>query len=264
LKFSSRSLLCFSFLFFLLASSLLLGADNPLVSNIDITNPEGVQQPSVVTKMSILAGFALLPFAIMLLTSFLKFAVVLSLLRNAIGVQQTPPNQAINGIALIMSIYVMFPTGLAMYNAGQTVIHTKPPQGLFSDDSSYYLAAVIESTKEPLREFLIRNTSTMHIKYFYQLAYNKFPDPFRGQLAPTDYIVVVPAFIISQLRSAFEVGVLIYLPFFVIDLVVSNILLAMGMMMLSPLTIALPLKLLLLVMVDGWTLIVQGLTLSFR
>lgn len=131
MKFSSRSLLCFSFLFFLLASSLLLGADNPLVSNIDITNPEGVQQPSVVTKMSILAGFALLPFAIMLLTSFLKFAVVLSLLRNAIGVQQTPPNQAINGIALIMSIYVMFPTGLAMYNAGQTVIHTKPPKVYF-------------------------------------------------------------------------------------------------------------------------------------
>ncbi len=251
-----------SLFFFLLGSSIVFG--DPINPVVDITQVSGPQQPSVITKMAILAGLALLPFAIMLLTSFLKFAVVLSLLRNAIGVQQTPPNQAINGIALIMTIYVMFPTGLAMYNAGQATIQNQPPQALFSDESAFYLAAVIDTTKDPLRDFLIKNTSPMHIKYFYQLAYNKFPDPFKGNLKPTDFIVVVPAFIISQLRTAFEVGVLIYLPFFVIDLVVSNILLAMGMMMLSPLTIALPLKLLLLVMVDGWTLIVQGLTLSFR
>jgi type III secretion protein R len=91
-----------------------------------------------------------------------------------------------------------------------------------------------------------------------------FPPEYRGNLKPTDFIVVIPSFITSQLKAAFEIGVLIYLPFFVIDLVTSNILLAMGMMMLSPLTIALPLKLLLIVMVDGWTLIIQGLVLSFR
>ena len=99
---------------------------------------------------------------------------------------------------------------------------------------------------------------------FYQLAYKSFPENFRGGLKTNDFIVLVPSFITSQLKAAFEIGVLIYLPFFVIDLVTSNILLAMGMMMLSPLTIALPLKLLLIVMVDGWTLIIQGLVLSFR
>lgn len=99
---------------------------------------------------------------------------------------------------------------------------------------------------------------------FYQLAYRSYPEEFRKDLKPTDFIVLVPSFITSQLKAAFEIGVLIYLPFFVIDLVTSNILLAMGMMMLSPLTIALPLKLLLIVMVDGWTLIIQGLVLSFR
>ena len=118
--------------------------------------------------------------------------------------------------------------------------------------------------KEPLREFLQRNTIGKHLNSFYGLAYKSFPDEFRQTLKANDFIVLVPAFITSQLKSAFEIGVLIYLPFFVIDLVTSNILLAMGMMMLSPLTIALPLKLLLLVMVDGWTLLIQGLVLTFH
>lgn len=240
------------------------GDDAPAFPGGEITNSIGVEQPSILVKMSVLAALALLPFAVMLLTSYLKFAIVLSLLRNAIGVQQTPPSQAINGIALLMSIYVMFPVGLAMYKEGQNVINKNPPNALFSGQAAGYLINIMDATKEPLREFLIKNSSNKHIKYFYQLAYNKFPEPYKGKLKASDYIIIVPAFILSQIKMAFEVGVLIYLPFFVIDLVTSNILLAMGMMMLSPLTIALPLKLLLLVMVDGWTLIVQGLTLSFR
>ena len=99
---------------------------------------------------------------------------------------------------------------------------------------------------------------------FYKLGVKVFPDPYKKSLKPTDFIVLIPSFITSQLKSAFEIGVLIYLPFFVIDLVVSNILLAMGMMMLSPLTIALPIKLLLIVMIDGWTVLVQGLAMTFR
>ncbi len=99
---------------------------------------------------------------------------------------------------------------------------------------------------------------------FYQLAYRIFPEPYKTELKSNDFIILVPSFVTSQLKTAFEIGVLIYLPFFVIDMVVSNILLAMGMMMLSPLTIALPIKLLLLVLVDGWTVLVQGLAMSFR
>ncbi len=118
--------------------------------------------------------------------------------------------------------------------------------------------------KEPLRAFLIRNCSSKHMQSFYQLAYRIFPDPYKTQLKSDDFIIIIPSFITSQLKSAFEIAVLIYLPFFVIYMVVSNILLAMGMMMLSPLTIALPIKLLLLVIVDGWTVLIQGLAMSFR
>ena len=226
--------------------------------------PNDVKQPTMVTKMAVLAGVALLPFAIMLLTSFVKIVVVLSLLRNAIGVQQTPPNQVINGIALILTVYIMAPTGMAMYDAAKPVIDKAPVAEVLSGQSAATLILIMDKSKEPLRNFLQRNCVGTHIKSFYRLAYKFFPEPYRSQLRPNDFIIILPAFITSQLKSAFEIGVLIYLPFFVIDLVTSNILLAMGMMMLSPLTIALPIKLLLLVMVDGWTVLVQGLMLTFK
>jgi type III secretion protein R len=225
---------------------------------------ENVSQPSILTEITVLAGLSILPFAIMLLTSYMKIVIVLSLLRNALGVQQSPPNQVLNGVALLMSIYVMFPTCLAMYQAAEDSLKKNPPTTMFSSQGAGYIIDVVDKSKEPLRDFLQKNAIGNHISGFYQLAQNSFPEPFRESLKPTDFIVIIPAFITSQLKSAFEIGVLVYLPFFVIDLVTSNILLAMGMMMLSPLTIALPLKLLLLVMVDGWTLIIQGLVLTFR
>lgn len=220
--------------------------------------------PSMVTKLAVLAGLSLMPFAIMLLTSFMKIVVVLSFLRQALGVQQTPPNQVLNGIALLVTLYVMFPTGLAMYNAAQGVITNSPPTDILSNRSAIFVVEVVDKAKEPLRQFLIRNISSKHMQSFYALGTKTFPEPYRSTLKPTDFIVLIPSFITSQLKTAFEIGVLIYLPFFVIDLVVSNILLAMGMMMLSPLTIALPIKLLLLVMIDGWTVLVQSLAVSFR
>lgn len=220
--------------------------------------------PSIATKLAVLAALALLPFAVMLLTSFLKIVIVLSLMRQAVGVQQAPPNQAINGMALLMTIYVMFPTGLSMYSAAKESIHKAEPSALLSPATASFVSNVIDESKEPLRDFLLRNTTPQHQKYFYQLAYKNFPKPFKESLSLKDFIIVVPSYITTQVKNAFEIGVLIYLPFFVIDLVTSNILLAMGMMMLSPLTIALPLKLLLLVMVDGWTLVIQGLVLTYR
>ncbi len=222
------------------------------------------QAPSLVTELAVLAGVALLPFFTMLLTSFLKIVVVLSLLRNALGVQQSPPNQAINGMALLMTIYVMFPTGAAMYSAAQDYIQKEAPSGLFTSATPEFVVNVIDRSKEPFRKFLLRNTSTKHQQYFYQLAYRNFPPEYRKGLSINDFIVLMPSYITTQVKGAFEIGVLVYLPFFVIDLVTSNILLAMGMMMLSPLTIALPLKLLLIVMVDGWTLVIQGLVLTYR
>jgi type III secretion protein R len=230
----------------------------------EVLQGEVGKPPQLVAQLAVLAGLSLLPYVVMLLTSYVKIVVVLSLLRNALGVQQSPPNPVLNGIALLMSIYVMFPTGVAMYNAASKAINTNVPTELFTGATAPYLLNVVDAGKEPLREFIQRNSIGKHITSFYQLAYRSYPEEYRASLKQTDFLVLIPAFITTQLKAAFEIGVVIYLPFFVIDLVVSNILLAMGMMMLSPLTIALPLKLLLLVMVDGWTLLIQNLVLTFR
>jgi type III secretion protein R len=259
--FAMKSLKIFLFLFLICGSFSLFAQDGM---------PDAIQQgevgtpPALMSQLAVLAGLSLLPFAVMLLTSYVKIVVVLSLLRNALGVQQSPPNQVLNGVALLMTIYVMYPTGLAMYNSASGAIAQNPPKELFTGPSAQYIMNVVDAGKEPLRDFLQRNTIGKHITSFYQLAYRSFPEEARPTLKQTDFLVLIPAFITSQLKAAFEIGVVIYLPFFVIDLVTSNILLAMGMMMLSPLTIALPLKLLLLVMVDGWTILIQGLVLTFR
>ncbi len=252
----------FLWMVLLLGSISIFGQDIQLPA--EIAHGEAGKPPQLVSELAILAGLSLLPYAVMLLTSYVKIVVVLSLLRNALGVQQSPPNQVLNGIALLMTIYVMFPTGLAMYNAASKAINTNPPQQLFTSSTAPYLINVINAGKEPLKEFLQRNSLGKHMTGFYQLAYRSYPEEYRSSLQPTDFLVLIPAFITTQLKAAFEIGVVVYLPFFVIDLVVSNILLAMGMMMLSPLTIALPLKLLLLVMVDGWTILIQNLVLTFR
>lgn len=249
-------------LFAVCGSVSLFAQESPLPSELTI-GEEG-KPPQLVAELAILAALSLLPYVVMLLTSYVKIVVVLSLLRNAIGVQQSPPNQVLNGIALLMTIYVMFPTGVAMYNAASKAINTNPPSELFTGATAPYLINVINEGKEPLRDFLQRNCIGKHITGFYQLAYRSYPEEYRSSLKQTDFLVLIPAYITTQLKAAFEVGVVIYLPFFVIDLVVSNILLAMGMMMLSPLTIALPLKLLLLVIIDGWTILIQNLVLTFR
>lgn len=226
---------------------------------------ENFKRPSLLTQAAVLSFLALLPFAVMILSSFMKIVVVLSLLRSALGVQQSPPNQVINGVAFMLSIYIMYPTGLKMYDAAMTVVNKQAaPESLISPGSSTYILALAEAAREPLRDFLKRNSSVAHQALFYRIAYRILPEEYRPTLKPDDFMILVPAFITSQLKDAFEIGVLIYIPFFVIDLVVSNVLLAMGMMMLSPVTISMPLKLFLLVMLDGWTTLIEGLVNTFR
>jgi type III secretion protein R len=232
---------------------------NPLLSL------EGLERPSLIVQGGALVLMSLLPFLVMVLSSFVKIVVVLSLLRSALGVQQAPPNQVINGIAFLLSIYVMFPTGLKMYDATKDLIKSKDvPKELLSADSAEYIIAVAAKAREPLREFLKNNSLVRHQKTFYRTVYRVIPEDYQDDLKPEDFLVLVPSFIATQLKTAFEIGVLIYIPFFVIDLVVSNILLAMGMMMLSPVTISMPLKLFLLVMLDGWTLLIEGLVSTFK
>lgn len=238
------------------------GDPNTFFSDVAQTQTSG-SPPALVTELAVLAGLSILPFAVLLLTSFTKIVIVLSLLRNALGVQQSPPNQVINGIAILMTIYVMYPTANLMYKEAESVF-VSAPKDVLSQEGASYVINIATKAKEPLRQFLIKNTQAKHVATFYQLAQKSFGPQLKTGIGAQDFVVLIPSYITSQIKAAFEVGVLIYLPFFVIDLVVSNILLAMGMMMLSPLTIALPLKLLLIVMVDGWTLIIQGLVMSYR
>lgn len=226
---------------------------------------DAYKKPSLITQAAVLTILSLLPFIIMILTSFMKIVIVLSLLRNALGVQQAPPNQIINGVAVMLSLFIMYPTVIKMYEASQIAVgETQAPESLIASDSSTYIIKIVGATQEPLREFLIRNSSVKHRAMFYRMSYKVLPEEYRPNLKPEDLIIVIPSYITSQLKDAFEIGVLIYIPFFVIDLVTSNILLAMGMMMLSPVTISMPLKLFLLVMLDGWSMLVEGLVNTFR
>jgi len=199
---------------------------------------------------------ALAPFVAVMITSFTKIVVVLSLLRNALGLQQVPPNVVINGLALVLSIYIMYPVGVEMNRLVQL-----PEKGM--QDTQAMLQAATQA-KEPLREFLIDHTRPMERAFFMRTAQKALTEQQAADLTDRDFLVVVPAFTVSELSVAFEIGFLIFLPFLVIDLVISNILMAMGMMMLSPTTVSMPFKLLLFVLVDGWVKLVHGLVLTYH
>jgi type III secretion protein R len=198
---------------------------------------------------------ALAPFVAVMVTSFTKLVVVFGLLRNALALQQTPPNIVLNGLALVLSLYVMYPVGVQMQQRlGEQKI----------GNSAQAMLSAADTAKEPLREFLIRHTRPVERAFFLKTARNALDAASAGLLSDRDFIVIVPAFTVSELSVAFEIGFLIFLPFLVIDLVIANILMAMGMQMLSPTTVSLPFKLLLFVLIDGWVKLVHGLVLTYH
>jgi type III secretion protein R len=198
---------------------------------------------------------ALAPFIAVMVTSFTKLVVVLSLLRNALGLQQVPPNVVLNGLALVLSVYVMYPVGTEMSAKLQGI------SDIGSSTQSMLKAA--DMAKEPLREFLIRHSRPLERAFFLKTAQKSLKPEQSSNLTERDFLVVVPAFTVSELSVAFEIGFLIFLPFLVIDLVISNILMAMGMQMLSPTTVSMPFKLLLFVLIDGWVKLTHGLILTY-
>jgi type III secretion protein R len=200
---------------------------------------------------------AIVPFVAVMVTSFTKIVVVISLLRNALGLQQVPPNLITNGLALVLSIYVMYPVSLDIYEQSSEF------ENPLKDTST--ILEVINTSKGPMREFLSKHTDLKEREFFMvsirrMLADNK---EALDELSIDDFIILIPAFTITELTEAFQIGFLIFLPFIVIDLVVANILMAMGMMMLSPTVISMPFKLLLFVLVDGWAKLSHGLVLSY-
>lgn len=220
----------------------------------------GTLSPALI--LTLVVGLALAPYVAVMITAFTKLVIVFSLLRNALGLQQTPPNVVLNGLAIILSVYVMYPVGLEMASAAEPVIEERRADQQSSVNISELLS-IAEHAKEPLKGFLIKHTSVAEREFFLKTAQRLLPENKRAQATATDLIVIVPAFTVSELARAFQIGFIIFLPFLVIDLIVANILQALGMMMLSPTTISLPFKLLLFVLLDGWSKLIHGLVLTY-
>lgn len=229
-------------------------ATPPTSGPADTANP--------IVLIIVIGALALAPFGLIMLTSFVKIAVVLSILRSALGTQQVPPNQVITGIALILTIFIMSPVVEKMYKEAGTIPNTN---AIFSEMSVAELLEASKRGKEPLRQFLVRHADPAHQKLFFDLsqrmAVKNGNDP--AAITPDEFRVMVPAFVTTQLTEAFQIGFFIFIPFLIIDMVVANILQAMGMFMLSPTVISLPFKLLLFVLVNGWELLIKNLVLLF-
>jgi type III secretion protein R len=202
-----------------------------------------------------LLSLSLVPFFVIMATSFIKITIVFSLVRNALGVQQIPPNIALYGIALILTIYIMTPI------LGQIYDFYIENNIDYKDTSSLY--KFWEFGLGPLRSFLSFHSQNDNVNFFMTVAKEIWPEKYLQYNNEESFIILLPSFAVSEITIAFEIGFLLYLPFIAIDLIISNILLAMGMMMVSPMTISLPFKLLLFVLVNGWVRIVQGIINSY-
>lgn len=237
---------------------------HPLLAQMPMpVEDQPVAKPIVL--MLVLVALSLAPFLVMMTTSFVKIAVVFSLVRTAIGTQQIPPNQIVTGLALILTIYIMLPVGQDIYDRVQVAVRDpgNSNQDIFSMASLEVVKKAVNEGKEPVREFLSKQASPKDRALFFNMAKQMRGKRGIGDLTDKDFIILIPAFIISELTEAFQIGFILFLPFLVVDMVVSNILLSMGMFMVSPITISLPFKLLLFVLVDGWYLITKGLVLGY-
>jgi flagellar biosynthesis protein FliP len=204
---------------------------------------------SVLRIVMMLTVLTLAPAILIMMTSFTRIVVVLSFIRQALGTQQMPPNQLIVGLALFLSFFVMAPTWKQISaNAVEPFLNEKIDQKM-----------AYERAEAPLREFMFNQTREKDLELF--LSLSKEAKPKSRDEVPT--YVLVPSFVISELKTAFQIGFMLYLPFLVLDMVVASVLMAMGMMMLPPVVISLPFKLLLFVLVDGWELVVGSLVKSF-
>jgi len=214
------------------------------------TNADGSQDYSITLQiLALMTMLTFLPAILMMMTSFTRIIIVFSILRQAMGLQQSPSNQILIGLSLFLTFFIMSPV--------LEKINTTALQPYINEQISADVA--IENVKIPFRDFMIANTRESDIDLFFRI----------GDLAPVNSVeevpfsVLLPAFVTSELKTAFQIGFIIFIPFLVIDIVVASVLMAMGMMMLSPLIISLPFKIMLFVLVDGWALIIGTLAASF-
>lgn len=213
--------------------------------NLQAMDPTGL--------LVLLAGMSLLPLMVVCTTCFLKVSVVLMIVRNAIGVQQVPPSIVVYALALSATVLVMMPVGQRVAALAQERLA----------HASRVELADLQAIAEPLRGFMVAHTVPEHRARFRAMAQRQQPGGAQAVTSDTDYAVLLPAFVTSELTLAFKIGFALYVPFVVIDLLLSNLLLALGMQMVSPMVLSAPIKILLFVMLDGWTLLTESLVQSY-
>lgn len=255
LKSLKKSLAISSVLTLITGLILFLLPTQSIAANLDIsaftvkTNPDGTQDYSLSLQVVILMTLlSFLPSILVMMTSFTRIVIVLAILRQAIGLQTSPSNQVLIGIAFFMTIFVMTPVFDDMY--------TQAIEPYMND--KIQARDAFEIAQKPLHKFMLDQTRMTDLNAFSEFANIKI-----DKLENVPMRVVIPAFIVSELKTAFQIGFMLFLPFLIIDLVVASILMAMGMMMLSPMIVSLPFKLMLFVLVDGWSLIMGTLMSSF-
>ena len=238
-------------LFLCLSAITLFGADAAPLINLSVAQ---VDQPEQFVKTIniaiILALFVLAPTLLLMATSFTRLIIIFGLLRQAMGLQQSPPNQVIISLSLILTFFIMQPYANVAWKQG-----IKP----YMDKTITYKVA-IEKSVSPFKKFMLKNTREKDLALFYRIK----GEPNPKNIDDTSLIILMPAFIISELRTAFEIGFLIFLPFLVIDIIVASILMSLGMMMLPPVMISLPIKLVFFIIIDGWFVIIGNLAQSFK
>jgi type III secretion protein R len=215
-----------------------------------------VPDPAVLVPLMFFIG--VLPIFIVMLTAYTKIVVVLSLLKNALGLQQVPPAIVTNGLALVLTWYVMYPVGTQIMAAVDA--HQQKPVA----SQKLTIPDVLDFGKEPVRAFLDKHARDHERAFFMDAARRLMGEKVAATLTPKDFVILVPAFVVSELTVAFLIGVLVALPFVVIDMIVANVLLALGMQMMSPTIVSLPIKLLLFVMIDGWSRLSHALVLTYQ
>lgn len=245
-----------AFLIFILSMFLLMLSQQANAQDLGMsalkltTNPDGSQEYSVTLQILIfMTALSFIPAAVIMMTSFTRIVVVLAILRQAFGLQQTPSNQVIIGLTLFMTLFIMTP----VYNQ----INAQAIQPYLEEQLTSVEA--LDKAKVPLRAFMLEQTRLKDLGTLADMA------GIENVEKPTDLpmTVIVPAFVISELKTAFQIGFILFIPFLIIDLVVASILMAMGMMMLSPMIVSLPFKLMLFVLVDGWNLVIGTIATSY-
>ena len=240
-------------IFSLVFSSLFLfAAQDPLAMiNLSVAAvDQPIQFVKTINIAVILALMVLAPSLLLMVTSFTRIIIVLALLRQALGLQQSPPTQIIISLALIMTIFIMEPYGKKAWE--ESIVP-------YMDEKISYQEAFTKGVA-PFKDFMIKNTRESDLALFYRI--KKEPNP--KNIEDVSLILLMPAFIVSELRTAFEIGFLIFLPFLIIDIIVASILMSLGMMMLPPVMISLPIKIIFFIIVDGWLLIIGNLAQSFK